>query len=69
MTKCAPESVRLASSHGLLAAKVWAEALNEVLTKAQPAPPKRPEEQHALVPPRAAAPSPPERIDVAVENQ
>ena len=69
VTKCAPESVRLASSHEQLAAEDWAEALNEVLIKAQPAPPRRPEEQHVPVPPRDAAPPPPERIDVAVGNQ
>ena len=58
----------MASSHEQLAAEDWAEALNEVLIKAQPAPPRRPEETMP-VPPRAAAPPPPEQIDVAVGNQ
>ena len=69
VTKCTPESVRLASSHEQLAAEDWAEALNEVLIKAQPAPPRRPEEQPMPVPPRAAAPPPPVQMDVAVGNQ
>ena len=43
VTKCAPEAVRLASSHEQLAAEDWAEALTEVLEQVQPRPaPRRP---------------------------